>query len=369
MSYILDALNKSEQERQQREHGASLQPLTGVPHPGNRNTRWLPLAAVAIVIAAIGIFAAVYFAMRAKTPPVQSTQAVPVSSVAPAAPASRAAPASNPVPSPAPSVATTPAAVDDKPAAVATASTSTSEFVKSLYQRKGMAAQQAKAEAAAENSHSAPIADGTAPDDVVKGGAAVKTFDADKTASVQTQDAARQSSPAPAEKSTVNQKALDAELAREHEATRDSELAARVQAELERMQAQDAKAAEKQTAVAKAQPTKVAPVQKSKPVQPGSFPNQTASAAPASAADPDANVPLATQLPADVQKRIPNIDFGAHVYAGKTNNGFVILNGKKRYPGDTVAPGLTVQRITENGVILDLSGTRFKLNSMSSWIN
>jgi len=375
MSYILDALNKSEQERQQREHGVSLQPLTGVPHPGNGNARWLPLAAVAIVIAAIGIFAAVYFLMKVKTPPPQLAQPA---QVAPAAPVVTPAPvpASNPVnPAPVAAVASAPAA--EKPVAPAeVARTGTSDSVKSLYQRKGMPAEQAMAQAASGQSRTAPIAESAASDDVVKTGAAVKTFDADKTASVQTQDAATQSAqpasaPPAAEKSTVNQKALDTELARERESARDAELAARVQAELERMQAQDAKeAAKRAVAVAKARPVQSAQsVSKSQPVQPASVSKQAASAAPAPAVDPDANVPLATQLAADIQKRIPNINFDAHVYAGKTNNGFVILNDKKRYPGDTVAAGLTVERITEDGVILNLSGTRFKLNSMSSWIN
>jgi general secretion pathway protein B len=370
MSYILDALNKSEQERQQREQGISLQPLTGVPHPGNSGPRWLPIAAVALVLAAAGIFAGVYFMMRAKTPE-QAVAAAPMPS---AQPVPRTP---NPVTVPPHPVAVRPAPVASAqaPVAVQSASTAaqapvaarsgTSDSVKSLYQRKGMSAEEAMAQAAAESARTkaAPL-NANVAGDTVKSGDAVKTFDNDEAASVQTQDVARQDmQPEAVPKSTVNEKALETELARQRAdelaRQREAELAARVQAEIEKMQAQDASQA---TRRAQAQ----AKVVQAKPAQAKVAPTKPA---PAPVADPDADVPLATQLSNDLQKRIPNIDFGAHVYAGRTNNGFVILNGKKRYTGDTVAPGLVVQRITEDGVILDMSGTRFKLNSMSSWIN
>jgi general secretion pathway protein B len=355
MSYILDALNKSEQERQQREQGISLQPLTGVPHPGKSGARWLPAASVAVVLAAAGVFAGVYFVMKAKAPDAV-VRTAPVPSAQPEPQVPRAAVAMPPavkIPPPAP-VAQLPArtTVPAQTAVVATpaseqqpARNGASESVKSLYQRKGMSAEEAMAQSVAEQAQAKPAPfSGNVAGDTVKAGDAVKTFASDETASVQTREAVRQKAQAaepamPA--STINQKALEAEMARQREA----ELAARVQAEIEKMQAQDART-QSQAKVAQAKP---AP----EPVAP----------------DPDANVPLATQLSSDAQKRIPNIDFGAHVYAGRTNNGFVILNGKKRYTGDTVAPGLVVQRITEDGVILDMNGTRFKLNSMSSWIN
>jgi len=366
MSYILDALNKSEQERQQREHGVSLQPLTGVPHPGNNGSRWLPVAAVAIVLAAVGIFAGVYFAMKAKAP-------APLSNAASAKSASasvhaNSAPVSAPVPVPQatrPAVApVVPASPQSAPNAVRAAAApvpvttdrsasvrpGTSDTVKSLYQRKGMSTEEAMAQSAAEDARATAAPIDSAP--VV--GDDVKTFASDEAALVRTQEAARQDAQSAVPKSTVNQKALDAEIARQREAAREAELSARVQAELEKMQAQDAAVAAK---LAQSRP---------KPSQLQSKPKP---AEPVPVADPDANLPLATQLSGDVQKRIPNIDFGAHVYAGKTNNGFVILNGKKRYSGDSVATGVVVERITEDGVILDMNGTRFKLHSMSSWIN
>jgi hypothetical protein len=375
MSYILDALNKSEQERQQREHGVSLQPLTGVPHPGNNGSRWLPVAAVAIVLAAVGIFAGVYFAMKAKAP-------APLSNAASAKSASalvhaNSAPVSAPVPVPqatrpavAPVVPASPQSVPnsvraaaapvavttDRPASVRPG---TSDTVKSLYQRKGMSAEEAMAQSTAEDARAAaPIESApVAGDDV-------KTFASDEAALVRTQEAARQDAQPTVPKSTVNQKALDAEIARQREEAREAELSARVQAELEKMQAQDAAVAAK---LAQSRPKPAQP--QPKPTKSNSSQPQPKPAEPAPSVDPDANLPLATQLSGDVQKRIPNIDFGAHVYAGKTNNGFVILNGKKRYSGDSVAPGVVVERITEDGVILDMNGTRFKLHSMSSWIN
>lgn len=364
MSYILDALNKSEQERQQREQGISLQPLTGMPHPGNAGPRWLPMVAIAIVLAVAGGVAGVYFMMRSKTP--EQAVAAPMPSAQPSVPRTP-----NPVtvpsqpidarPAPALPAQAPPQVQAAPPVALApvAARNGASDSVRSLYQRKGMSAEEAMAQAAAESARTkvAPLNPNVAGD-IVNSTAAVKTFDRDDAASVRTQDVARQDmQPEAVPRSTVNQKALETELARQRAEElarqREAELAARVQAEIEKMQAQDAsqtqaRVVQKNPAQARVAPTKPAP---------------------AAVADPDADVPLATQLSTDLQKRIPNIDFGAHVYAGRTNNGFVILNGKKRYTGDAVAPGLVVQRITEDGVILDMSGTRFKLNSMSSWIN
>lgn len=359
MSYILDALNKSEQERQQREHGVSLQPLTGMPHDKDSATRWLPLAAVAIVIAAAGVFAGVYFSMQQNVAVTQNSAPVAPTTAAPPAFPAATVPATAPVPAVVPATvpAVVPATTPKVAATVTTISalprrnTGSNDSVKSLYRQKGMSTEQAMAQSVADEAlarqtgtnDAAPAVNGAAVT-----GDAVKTFADDEAAFVRTQEAAQ------AARSAVDQKARDLDAARKREAA----LMARVQAELEQIQAQDGAAtAAKQAAMAKQEAMarqEAARVAAPKAVEPV----------------PEAdNVPLATQLSADLQRRIPNIDFGAHVYAGKTNNGFVILNGKKRYTGDTVAPGLTVERITEDGVILDMGGTRFKLGSMSNWIN
>lgn len=332
MSYILDALNKSEQERQQREHGITLQPLTGVPHGEPRTTRWLPWVGLGIVVAAALVFAAVYLWMQGRQLPVTAAPAPTVNAAASAVPASRV-PASQPpasasrdvapaVGAPAASTAATVAPPERSVAAPAVASDS----VRSLYQRKAMTAEQARADVPATVTEAAPSTTDT-----------VKTFGADAPAAVRTAEV-EAAAPAPAA-GGANLAALQAALQKQREA----ELAARVQSELEALQARDASAAER----AAARVPQPAPAQ--------------------AVAEPTA--PLATELAPALQQRIPTIEFGAHVYAGRTGNGFVILNGKKRYAGDPVAPGLTVERVTEDGVILDLGGTRFKLESMRSWFN
>jgi len=335
MSYILDALNKSEQERQQREHGVTLQPLAGVPHGEDPHRSWMVWGSIGIVLAAMVIFATVYFLMRGNSQSTSSTQTGSVAAVT--VPAATA----NSVSSPAPAVVISaskpndsltqqtvlPAAVPKPtakvPGTVGAASGGGNDSVKSLYQRKGMTTEQARTEL--------PV---TAPAAVKGKTEAVKTFASDEPATVRTPEA-DQIAPAAAEP-RANLDAMQKAMQKE----RETELAARVQSEIEALQARDSAEAER------------------------GGPRPTA----AEVAD-GPSVPLATDLPPAVQQRIPNIEFGAHVYAGKTGNGFVILNGKKRYAGDELAPGLKVERIAEDGVILDMGGTRFKLESMRSWTN
>lgn len=68
-----------------------------------------------------------------------------------------------------------------------------------------------------------------------------------------------------------------------------------------------------------------------------------------------------------IQSTIPAIDYGAHVYATGSNNGFVILNGAKRKAGEKTRGGVYIERVEEDAVILSYRGIVFSLPAMTSW--
>lgn len=85
--------------------------------------------------------------------------------------------------------------------------------------------------------------------------------------------------------------------------------------------------------------------------------------------EPKKRVPHISEMPESLQAAIPSIEFSAHVYAFDASAGFVILNGSTRYPGDRVAADIIVEEIIEEGVVLSYKGQSFRLDSMRDWIN
>ncbi len=84
---------------------------------------------------------------------------------------------------------------------------------------------------------------------------------------------------------------------------------------------------------------------------------------------PKRYVPHVSEIPDHIQQAIPSIDYSAHVYAIDEGTGFVVLNGSTRYPGDRVGADIVVKEIRDDGVVLSYQGTEFSLNAMRNWIN
>lgn len=91
-------------------------------------------------------------------------------------------------------------------------------------------------------------------------------------------------------------------------------------------------------------------------------------AAPASANQPKLP-PLISELSASAQRAIPTIEFTTHVFAEKAGASFVMLNGAFRRPGDEVLPGLVLESVDKNYIVLNYHGQVFRLDSLNSWIN
>lgn len=93
------------------------------------------------------------------------------------------------------------------------------------------------------------------------------------------------------------------------------------------------------------------------PVEPVSVPKESADPATADRdqkATPFADLPLATQ------QEIPEMKIQLHSYSNKSANSIVSINSRMMREGDSLAPGLKLEKITPDGVVFSYKGYRFQ---------
>ena len=73
-----------------------------------------------------------------------------------------------------------------------------------------------------------------------------------------------------------------------------------------------------------------------------------------------------TQMPAWVQEGLPSLRFEQHIYASD-GEGWVNVNGRDRYEGDSIANGVIIDRILPQQVILTFRGETFSLPALTNW--
>lgn len=87
-------------------------------------------------------------------------------------------------------------------------------------------------------------------------------------------------------------------------------------------------------------------------------------------ADLDAHpAPFIADLSQHTKNDIPTIYYQRHDYSGDSARSTVVLNSKTLKVGGTAAPGVKVEEILPDSVVLDYRGTQFRLRSLNSWIN
>ena len=91
---------------------------------------------------------------------------------------------------------------------------------------------------------------------------------------------------------------------------------------------------------------------KPKPAQPGITPPDTA--------DQMEQLPGLKSLPINIQKEIPDLALSFLVYADKPTDRMVNVNGQMMREGQEVAPGLKIEQITPDGAVFNYKGRRFK---------
>lgn len=96
---------------------------------------------------------------------------------------------------------------------------------------------------------------------------------------------------------------------------------------------------------------------------------RTPSAVNRSANDDSAGerTPHLVELPLSFQKKVPDLIFNSHIYASEPSSRRVMINDNYLRPGESFS-GITVERITEEGVELSMDGRRFRVGVVRDWV-
>lgn len=78
--------------------------------------------------------------------------------------------------------------------------------------------------------------------------------------------------------------------------------------------------------------------------------------------DKPASAPIATlrELPAEIQRQIPPLSISGYIYAANPADRSVLINRKLLREGDEVTPGLTLEKLLPNGLVLNYKGYRYR---------
>lgn len=82
----------------------------------------------------------------------------------------------------------------------------------------------------------------------------------------------------------------------------------------------------------------------------------------ATASAPAANPVTKNQTPAPIQQELPHITITVHAYSTDPAERLAGINGRLLREGQEVAAGLRLERITEDGIILNFKGQRIRRN-------
>ena len=79
-----------------------------------------------------------------------------------------------------------------------------------------------------------------------------------------------------------------------------------------------------------------------------------------------ATAPHLVELPQSFQKTVPDLIFNSHIYASDPSSRRVMINDNYLRVGESFS-GITVERITEQGVELSKDGRRFRVGVVRNW--
>jgi len=78
-------------------------------------------------------------------------------------------------------------------------------------------------------------------------------------------------------------------------------------------------------------------------------------------------LPRVTQLSDQIAKQLPALAFTQHEFAAEDHLRRVVINGRLLQEGDAIVPGLLLEIISPDGVVLDYSGVRFRMLALEQW--
>ena len=74
-----------------------------------------------------------------------------------------------------------------------------------------------------------------------------------------------------------------------------------------------------------------------------------------------------TALPTNIQRQIPDLKFSSHLYADDSSFRMVNINGNMFHEGDIIAEGIQLERISEEGVVLNYLHYTFEISVIRDW--
>ena len=79
-------------------------------------------------------------------------------------------------------------------------------------------------------------------------------------------------------------------------------------------------------------------------------------------------VPHLVELPLSYQKSVPDLMFNSHIYSTDPYASRVMINGHYLRPGESFS-GITVEEVTEDGVVLSKQGRSFRVGIVRDWVS
>jgi general secretion pathway protein B len=79
--------------------------------------------------------------------------------------------------------------------------------------------------------------------------------------------------------------------------------------------------------------------------------------------------PFVASLSQNTKNTIPTVMYQRHDYTNKAGRSSVVLNGKTLKVGGSAAPGVKVDEILPDSVVLSHNGSQFRLRALNSWVN
>lgn len=80
-----------------------------------------------------------------------------------------------------------------------------------------------------------------------------------------------------------------------------------------------------------------------------------------------ANLPELNDLPTQVLEKIPTLKYTEHNY--NQNGGNVVINGMVKHANDELVPGVVIEKILMDGMILHADNYSFKMRALNTWFN
>ena len=74
-----------------------------------------------------------------------------------------------------------------------------------------------------------------------------------------------------------------------------------------------------------------------------------------------------TAVPTNIQRQIPDLKFSSHLYADDSSFRMVNINGNMFHEGDIIAEGIQLERISEEGVVLNYLHYTFEISVIRDW--